>query len=66
MVKDGDVHVEIYHVQDPLEAETIVRQHISSGPFEVRIDESKIHHGLNMIVVTLGGREFYVHRIERT
>jgi hypothetical protein len=66
MVKDGDVHVEIYHLQDQLEAETIVRQHISSGPFEVRIDESKIHHGLNMIVVTLDGREFYMHRIERT
>jgi hypothetical protein len=63
--KDSDVHVEVYHLQDPLEAETIMRQHVSSGPFEVRIDESKIHRGLNMIVVTLDGREFYVHRIER-
>jgi hypothetical protein len=66
VMKDCDAHVEVYHLQDPLEAETIVRQHVSSGPFEVRIDESKIHRGLNMIVVTLGGREFYVHRIERT
>jgi hypothetical protein len=65
VMKDCDVRVEVYHLQDPLEAETIVRQHISSGPFEVRIDESKIYRGLNMIVVTLAGSEFYVHRIER-
>jgi hypothetical protein len=66
VMKDCDVHVEVYHLQDALKVETIVRQHISPGPFEVRIDESKIHRGLNMILVSLGGREFYVHRIERT
>jgi hypothetical protein len=63
--KDCQVHVEVYHLRDTLEAETIVQQHVSSGPFEVRVDEHKMHSGLNMILVTLGGREFYVHRIER-
>jgi hypothetical protein len=66
VMKDCQVHVEVYHLRDTLDAETIVQQHVSSGPFEVRIDESQIHSGLNMILVTLGGREFYVHRIKRT
>jgi hypothetical protein len=66
VMKDCDVLVGLSHLQDTLEAETIVRQHISSGPFEVRVDESKIHRGLNMILVILGGREFYVHRIGGT
>jgi hypothetical protein len=66
VMQDCDVHVEVYHLRDTLRAETIVQQHISPGPFEVRIDESQIHPGLNMILVTLGGRKFYVHRIERT
>jgi hypothetical protein len=66
VMQDCQVHVEVYHLRDTLEAETIVQQHISPGPTEVRIDESQIHRGLNMILVTLGERELYVHRIEQT
>jgi hypothetical protein len=65
VMKEGDVRVEAYHLGDRLHAETILEQHIPSGPFEARIHESKIHRGLNMILVTLGGSEFYFHRIER-
>jgi hypothetical protein len=66
VMQDCEVHVEVYYLQDTLGVETIVQQHISPGSCEVRIDESQMHRGLNMILVTLGGREFYVHRIERT
>ena len=65
VMKECDVRVEVYHLGDELHAETIVEQHISSGPFEARIDEGKISRSLNMILVTLGGSEFYVHRIDR-
>jgi hypothetical protein len=64
-MKECHVRVEVYHLRDALHAETIVERHISSGPFEARIDEVKIANGLNMIVVTLGGSEVYVHRIDR-
>lgn len=63
--KASDVRVEVYHLGETLQAETVVERHIASGPFEARIDESKIRSGLNMILVTLGGREFYFQRIER-
>lgn len=63
--KASDVRVEVYHLGETLQAETLVERHISPGPFEARIDESKIQSGLNMILVTLGGREFYLQRIER-
>jgi len=59
------VRVEVYHLRDTLHAETIVEQHVSSGPFEARIDEDKISSGLNIILVTLGESEFYFQRIER-
>lgn len=65
VMKACDVRVEAYHLGDRLHAETILEQHVRPGPFEARIDESKIHSGLNMILVTLGGSEFYFHRIER-
>jgi len=65
VMRECDVRVEVYHLRDALQAETIVEQHISSGPFEARIDEGKISRGLNMILVTLGGSEFYIHRIDR-
>lgn len=64
VMKECDVRVEVYRLGDALQAETIVEQHISSGPFEARIDEGKISSGLSMILVTLGGSEFYIHRIE--
>ena len=64
VMKECDVRVEAYHLGDNLHAETILEQHIPPGPFEARIDESKIHRGLNMILVILGGSEFYFHRIE--
>jgi hypothetical protein len=64
VMKECDVRVEVYHLRDKLHVETIVVQHISSGPYEARIDESKISNGLNMILVTLGGSEFYVRRID--
>ena len=66
VMKECDVHVEVYHLRDTLHAETIVEQHVSSGPFEARIDERKIANGLTMILVTLGESEFYIHRIDRT
>jgi hypothetical protein len=65
VMKACDVRVEAYHLEDRLYAETILEQHIPPGPFEARIDGSKIHRGLNMILVTLGGSEFHFHRIER-
>jgi hypothetical protein len=65
VMKECEVRVEAYHLAERLQAETILEQHIPSGPFEARIDESKIHRGQNMILVTLGGTEFYFHRIER-
>jgi hypothetical protein len=66
MMKACDVRVEAYHLGERLHAETILEQHIPAGPFEARIDESKIHRGPNMILVTLGGSEFCFHRIERS
>ena len=66
VMKECDVRVEVYHLRDTLHAETIVEQHVSSGPFEARIDERKIANGLTMILVTLGESEFYIHRIDRT
>lgn len=65
VMKECDVRVEVYHLGDTLQAETILEQHISSGPFEARIDEGRISAGLNMILITLGGSEFYIHRIDR-
>jgi hypothetical protein len=66
VMKECDVRVEVYHLRDTLHGKTILEQHVSSGPYETRIDEEKISSGLNMILVTLGGSEFYVHRIDRT
>lgn len=63
--KAADVRVEMYHLGETLQAETLVERHISHGPFEAKIDESKIRSGLNMILVILGDREFYLQRIER-
>jgi hypothetical protein len=65
VMKECDVRVEVYHAREKLHAETIVEQHVSSGPFETIIDEGKMSGGLNMILVTLGGSEFYFHRIDR-
>jgi hypothetical protein len=57
--------VEVYHLRDTLHTETIVEQHIPSGPCEARIDEHKLARGVNMILVMLGGSELYVHRVDR-
>lgn len=64
--KASDVRVEVYHLGDTLQVETLVERRILPGPFQATIDESKIRSGVNMILVTLGGCEFYLHRIERT
>ena len=65
VTKACDVRVEVHHLGETLQAEMLVERHIASGPFEARIDESKVHSGVNIILVTLGGREFYFRRIER-
>jgi hypothetical protein len=64
-LKECHVRVEVYHLRDTLHTETIVEQHIPSGPFEARIDEHKLARGVNMILVMLGGSELYVHRVDR-
>jgi hypothetical protein len=65
VMKACDVRVEVHHLGERLQAETLVERHLPSGPFEARIDESKIRSGLNIILVILAGREFYFERIER-
>lgn len=65
VMKACDVRVEVYHLGERLQAETLVERHIPSGPFEARIDENRIRRGLNMILVMLEGKEFYFQRIER-
>ena len=66
VLKECHVRVEAYHLRDALHAEIIVERHIPSGPFEARIHKHKLARGVNMILVTLGGSEFYVHRVDRT
>ncbi len=63
--KECDVCVEAYHAKNGIHRTTLGQGHLSPGPFLFRIHEPEIHDGLNMILVTLGGSEMYLHKIER-
>ena len=63
--KECDVSVEAYHAKNGFHGTTLGRGRLSSGPFVLRIHEQEICDGVNIILVTLGGIEFYLHRIER-
>jgi len=63
--KECDVSVEAYHAKNGFHGTTLGRGCLPAGPFVFRIHEQQIYDGLNIILVTLGRTEFYVHRIER-
>jgi len=65
VTQECDVCVETYCAKSWFRGITLGRGHLSPGPFVFRIHEQELHAGLNIIVVTLGDSEFYLHRIER-
>src|SRR5262245_22476568 len=65
VTKECDVSVEAYHAKNGMLGTILGRGHLSVGPFVFRIPEQEICDGLNIILVTLGGTEFYLHKIHR-
>jgi hypothetical protein len=62
--KECDVSVDAYHAKNGFHGTTLGRGRLPAGPFVFRINEQEIYDGLNIILVTLSGIEFYLHRIE--
>jgi hypothetical protein len=60
-----DISVESYHAKNGFRGITLGRGRLRAGPFVLRIHETEMHDGLNVIMVTLDGTEFHFHTIER-
>jgi hypothetical protein len=64
VLEECAVRVQLFHLADPPSDETIVERHVTAGPFETSISKNRIRGSASILIVTLGGRESYTHRIE--
>ena len=65
LTKECDLKIQLYHARDRLESEPLTEQRAPAGPFELDLPSPRLTPGLNILLVTLDGREHHTHRIER-
>src|SRR5262245_50040266 len=63
--RECDISVEAYHCNGGFRGTTLGKGRLKAGPFLFQIHEREIPRGLTMILVTLAGREYCLHKIER-
>ena len=63
--RECDVCVDAYEFSSDFRGVTLGKGHLFPGPFVFNIRDRDVSFGINMLVVTLGGTEFYVSKVER-